>query len=191
MKQPLTHRLPKLAQEKQVRAMTHYTHRIRAHWERYAPNHMKTLAASSEELETLFSEIGTEVLGEVSSLSEDMARVMLAEMPEAREDYLTQVALLTTARKIAEEIAMTHQLAWMSDPSLTLTEARQEWEDTRPMDEGLMMIVDRIQDSPYPIYATEELEETAKLFLLLRNTPVRALDAAQIDELRRVFKLDF
>lgn len=41
------------------------------------------------------------------------------------------------------------------------------------------------------VYATEELEETAKLFLLLRNTPVRALDAAQIDELRRVFKLDF
>ncbi len=41
------------------------------------------------------------------------------------------------------------------------------------------------------VYATEELEETAKLFLLLRNTPVRALDAAQIDELRRVFRLDF
>ena len=41
------------------------------------------------------------------------------------------------------------------------------------------------------VYATEELEETAKLFLLLRNTPVRALDAAQSDELRRVFKLDF
>ncbi len=40
------------------------------------------------------------------------------------------------------------------------------------------------------VYATEELEETAKLFLLLRNTPVRALDAAQIDELRRVFGLD-
>lgn len=39
------------------------------------------------------------------------------------------------------------------------------------------------------MYATEELEETAKLFLLLRNAPVRALTAAQIDELRTVFAL--
>ena len=37
------------------------------------------------------------------------------------------------------------------------------------------------------VYATEELEETAKLFLLLRNAPVRALTDAQIDELRSVF----
>lgn len=142
--------------------MTHYAHRIRAHWERYAPNRMKTLVASSEDLEALCSEIGVEVLGEVSSLSEDMARVMLAEMPEAREDYLTQVALLTTARKIAEEIAMTHQLAWMSDPSLTLAEARQEWEDTRPMDEGLADLALQAQLSDYPIYSTEEMEELAK-----------------------------
>ncbi len=40
------------------------------------------------------------------------------------------------------------------------------------------------------IYATEELEETAKLFLMLRNTPARCLTAEQIDELRDVFKLD-
>ena len=39
------------------------------------------------------------------------------------------------------------------------------------------------------VYATEELEETAKLFLLLRNAPVRALTDAQIDELRSVFSL--
>lgn len=39
------------------------------------------------------------------------------------------------------------------------------------------------------IYATEELEETAKLFLLLRNAPVRALTEAQIAELRNVFAL--
>jgi ribulose-5-phosphate 4-epimerase/fuculose-1-phosphate aldolase len=37
------------------------------------------------------------------------------------------------------------------------------------------------------VYAIEELEETAKLFLLLRGTPVRALDAAQIAELRVTF----
>jgi ribulose-5-phosphate 4-epimerase/fuculose-1-phosphate aldolase len=39
------------------------------------------------------------------------------------------------------------------------------------------------------VYATEELEETAKLFLLLRDQPTRALTDAQIDELVRVFKL--
>jgi ribulose-5-phosphate 4-epimerase/fuculose-1-phosphate aldolase len=40
------------------------------------------------------------------------------------------------------------------------------------------------------VYAAEELEETAKLFLLLRDEPFRALDAAQIDELKSTFKLD-
>ena len=40
------------------------------------------------------------------------------------------------------------------------------------------------------IYATEELEETAKLFLLLRNTPTTCLNEAQIAELKSVFKLD-
>jgi ribulose-5-phosphate 4-epimerase/fuculose-1-phosphate aldolase len=40
------------------------------------------------------------------------------------------------------------------------------------------------------VYATEELEETAKLFLLLRNAPVLALNAGQIAELKSVFKLD-
>ncbi|NMG73631.1 3-oxo-tetronate 4-phosphate decarboxylase [Aromatoleum diolicum] len=39
------------------------------------------------------------------------------------------------------------------------------------------------------VYATEELEETAKLFLLLRDLPTRPLNDAQIDELVRVFKL--
>jgi ribulose-5-phosphate 4-epimerase/fuculose-1-phosphate aldolase len=40
------------------------------------------------------------------------------------------------------------------------------------------------------VYATEELEETAKLFLLLRNTPTRPLNPEQIDELKSVFQLD-
>ena len=41
------------------------------------------------------------------------------------------------------------------------------------------------------VYATEELEETAKLFLLLRNTATRPLNNAQIEELKTVFKLDY
>jgi ribulose-5-phosphate 4-epimerase/fuculose-1-phosphate aldolase len=36
-------------------------------------------------------------------------------------------------------------------------------------------------------YAVEELEETAKLFLLLRNVPARPLNGAQIEELLSVF----
>ena len=39
------------------------------------------------------------------------------------------------------------------------------------------------------VYATEELEETAKLFLLLRGAPVRTLTESQIAELRSVFEL--
>ena len=41
------------------------------------------------------------------------------------------------------------------------------------------------------VYAIEELEETAKLFLLLRNTSIKPLDEAQIDELRTTFNLSF
>jgi len=37
------------------------------------------------------------------------------------------------------------------------------------------------------VYATEELEETAKLFLLLRGAPIRPLTAAQVETLRQRF----
>ncbi|VFR30778.1 Ribulose-5-phosphate 4-epimerase and related epimerases and aldolases [plant metagenome] len=40
------------------------------------------------------------------------------------------------------------------------------------------------------VFATEELEETAKLFLLLRGMNPRGLDAAQVRDLVSVFKLD-
>jgi len=39
------------------------------------------------------------------------------------------------------------------------------------------------------VHATEELEETAKLFLLLRNTPTSPLNPEQVAELKSVFKL--
>jgi len=41
------------------------------------------------------------------------------------------------------------------------------------------------------IYVSEELEETAKLFLLLRHTPTNCLNSDQIAELKTVFNLDF
>lgn len=40
------------------------------------------------------------------------------------------------------------------------------------------------------VYAIEELEETAKLYLLLRGIPVSPLTAPQIEELKLAFKLD-
>lgn len=40
------------------------------------------------------------------------------------------------------------------------------------------------------VYAAEELEETAKLFLLLQNSKVRALDLAKMAELKSAFGLD-
>ena len=40
------------------------------------------------------------------------------------------------------------------------------------------------------VHATEELEETAKLFLLLRTAPTRPLNAEQIEDLKSTFKLD-
>ena len=41
------------------------------------------------------------------------------------------------------------------------------------------------------IYASEELEETAKIFLLLQNARTNCLNAEQIEELKTTFKLDF
>jgi ribulose-5-phosphate 4-epimerase/fuculose-1-phosphate aldolase len=41
------------------------------------------------------------------------------------------------------------------------------------------------------VYAVEELEETARLFLLLQGQRTRVLTDAQIEELKRVFKLAF
>jgi ribulose-5-phosphate 4-epimerase/fuculose-1-phosphate aldolase len=40
-------------------------------------------------------------------------------------------------------------------------------------------------------YATEELEETARLFLLLRGAPINLLTPQQPEELKPAFKFDF
>jgi hypothetical protein len=39
------------------------------------------------------------------------------------------------------------------------------------------------------MYATEELEETARLFLLLRNMSVNPLSKEQVEDLHRRFNL--
>jgi ribulose-5-phosphate 4-epimerase/fuculose-1-phosphate aldolase len=45
------------------------------------------------------------------------------------------------------------------------------------------------KDLETALYATEELEETAKLFLLLRGSPVSPLNTAQIADLKTTFNL--
>ena len=40
------------------------------------------------------------------------------------------------------------------------------------------------------VYAIEELEETAKIFLLLRGSAARSLDEAQIAEIKSAFDID-
>jgi hypothetical protein len=47
------------------------------------------------------------------------------------------------------------------------------------------------QESKRPSPPVEELEGTAERFLLLRNTLVRPLNAAQIEELKAAFKMEF
>jgi len=47
------------------------------------------------------------------------------------------------------------------------------------------------RDLESAVYAIEELEETAKLFLLLRGSPARSLNEHQLAELYSTFKLDF
>ncbi|TIY02259.1 MAG: aldolase, partial [Mesorhizobium sp.] len=43
------------------------------------------------------------------------------------------------------------------------------------------------KDIASAVYAAEELEETAKLLVLLRGAPTRMLTAGQVDELKAVF----
>lgn len=76
-----------------------------------------------------------------------------------------------------------------------------------PGDESLALAVDKLAGDHHAVllanhgpvvagtsldnalYATEELEETAKLFLLLRGSPIRPLTDEQVDELRRRFDM--
>jgi ribulose-5-phosphate 4-epimerase/fuculose-1-phosphate aldolase len=43
------------------------------------------------------------------------------------------------------------------------------------------------KDLETAVYATEELEETAKLYLMLRGEKLRLLSPAQVEELQRRF----
>ncbi|WP_448061805.1 hypothetical protein [Cellulomonas hominis] len=122
------------------------------HWSRYAPSRVATLADPTR----FFTSLGDQVQGQIS----DLAR-LLAGPDQRRVTYSHEVARLQRATRAAEEVVMA-QLVWVVDPELTLSEAREEWEQTRPMDEGLISWAHRVQDSPDLMPSTVELEEMAK-----------------------------
>ena len=86
---------------------------------------------------------------------------VLAKTASSEQTYLQDVAHRMTALRIAEEVVM-QQLAWVSDPSLPLDEARQEWNQTTPNDENLIMWAERMQDAPDLMPSTVDLEQKAK-----------------------------
>lgn len=120
-------------------------------WEESRPQALQTL----EDPTGFFHDLGLQIQTQVDDLAPQMAG---RDVPE--ETYLQKLSRLMTARHLAEEVVM-HQLLWHSDPSLTLAEARQEWEETRPNDLNLARWAERIQDAPETMPATEELQEIA------------------------------
>ena len=132
------------------------------HSRRYAPTRLEALPDPTG----FFTSLGLEVQGQVTEL----ARVLAGQDP-ARENYLQKVARLTAARIRAEEVVMS-QMVWVSDPELSLEEAREEWEQTRPSDENLIVWAERMQDSPDLMPSSVELEEMAKDWAL----PVQFLE---------------
>lgn len=131
--------------------MNKYATAARAHWERTAPSRLKAL----ENPEEFFTNLGLQVEAQVSDLA-----AMLAGTRSSEQNYLQEVARLVTARRIAEEVVMA-QLVWIGDPELTLEQAREEWEQTRPSDENLVTWAERMQDSPDLMPSTVELEQMA------------------------------
>lgn len=131
--------------------MNRYGRLAREHWMTHAPSRTAALPDPEE----FFTGLGVLVQGQVSDLT-----WRLAGPDPAGETYLQKVARLATARRQAEEIVM-RQLVWATDPELPLDQAREEWEQTRPSDENLILWADRMQDSPYPVMSTDEIEQMA------------------------------
>ncbi len=139
--------------------MNRYATMARQHWERYAPSRVAALPDPTR----FFSELGTEVEGQVSDLTERLAMMTAGDC--SAESYLETVARLQTARRTAEEVVMA-ELVWIKDPELSLPEAREEWEQTRPADEDLISWAERIQGYPDSMPSTDELEEMAQTWAL-------------------------
>lgn len=139
--------------------MNRYGARVREQWAKHAPNRLAEL----EDPERFFTDLGAEIQGQVSDLAaklEDNQSLMLETGRSSEQTYLQDMARRATARRIAEVVM--NQLAWISDPSLPLDQAREEWEQTRPSDENLVTWAERMQDASDLMPSTAELEDKAK-----------------------------
>ncbi len=132
--------------------MNKYARLAMSHWQRCSPRRVRAL----EDPTAFFTDLGEEVQAQVS----DLAR-LLAGPDLERETYREKIARLQAATRTAEEVVMA-QLVWTPAPELTLTEAREEWEQTSPTDEALISWAERIQDCPDLMGSTAELEDKAK-----------------------------
>ncbi|AHI20916.1 MULTISPECIES: hypothetical protein [Actinomycetes] len=142
--------------------MNHYGTKALEHWRRHAPHRLEEI----QDQETFFTELGEQIATQIVELTiqiETGRFAPLAMAGSSRENgrYLQEVSRRITARRIAEEVVM-DELVWMQDPSLSIDEAREEWEQTRPADSNLVSWAERIQDSPDLAPPTAELEEKAK-----------------------------
>ncbi|GAB3764853.1 hypothetical protein [Microlunatus parietis] len=161
--------------------MNQYGARALEHWRRYAPDRVAEL----ESPEAFFTDLGAEIAGQVSELAarlENNPALMLEMTRSSEQTYLHDAARRMTARRIAEEVVM-NQLAWVHDPSLPLEQAREEWEQTRPADENLIVWAERTQDAPYPVHSSAELEEKATEWAL----PVEFLEGLLAAEIPRQY----
>ena len=100
--------------------MNKYARLAMSHWQRCSPRRVRAL----EDPTAFFTDLGEEVQAQVS----DLAR-LLAGPDLERETYREKIARLQAATRTAEEVVMA-QLVWTPAPELTLTEAREEWEQT-------------------------------------------------------------
>lgn len=140
--------------------MNKYGTRALEHWRAHAPQRL----ARIENPARFFTDLGLEAQGQITELAqqiESSPALMLATTGSSRETYLQEVARRTTALRIADEVVM-NQLAWTHDPALPLAEAREEWNQTTPNDENLIMWAERMQDAPDLLPSTVDLEQKAK-----------------------------
>lgn len=134
--------------------MNRYGRTAQQHWQTYAPSAVAALPDPAG----FFSDLGAEVEAEVSDLAE---RIASLTRHCSTGPYLEKVARLQTARRTAEEVVMA-ELVWTKEPELPLELAREEWEQTRPSDENLIIWAERVQNFPDSMPSTDELEEMAK-----------------------------
>ena len=147
---------------KEPARVNHYGRTAQNYWAHHAPQ----MISQIEDPETFFTQLGEEIAGQITDLTAQLEtnpflRVETADsLGQNGSRYLDQVAVKMTARRIAEEVVM-NQMVWIHDPSLPLPEARQEWEETRAADENLISWAERMQDSPYPVHSSVEIEQKA------------------------------